>query len=78
MPIGFLLPSINDPDALALEIREHVFRGAQRAMDLYEEMAEGISKITAHQVEYHVEIFNANLLECIFTRKCQLPVLYEF
>lgn len=38
----------NDPDALALEIREHVFRGAQRAMDLYEEMPEGIRKITAH------------------------------
>ncbi len=38
----------NDPDSLALEIREHVFRGAQRAMDLYEEMAEGIRKITAH------------------------------
>jgi len=27
----------NDPDSLALEIREHVFRGVQRAMDLYED-----------------------------------------
>ena len=38
----------NDPDALALEISEHVFRGVQRVMDLYEEMPEGIRKITEH------------------------------